>query len=390
MKKVVVGVTGGIAAYKAANFTSLLKKRGYEVKVIMTENATKIIAPLTLETLSRNSVYVDMWHAKSHYEVNHISLAHWADVIVVLPATYNIVGKIANGIADDMLSTVISATKKPVFFALAMNTQMYENPILHENIQKLKKYGYHFIDAVEGLLACVDLGKGKLEKEEDILWEVESYFLAQNLKTKYVGKKLLITGGATEEAIDPIRYLSNRSSGKMAYSLAKAAVAAGAEVSLVSGPTQLEKPRRLQEFVSVRSAVEMYEEVTKRFEDMDIFIACAAVADYRAKVYSPIKIKKQEGDLTIPLERNPDILLEMGTRKSKQLLVGFAAETNAIKENAKKKLEKKNLDCIVANDSKTMNQDTNTVSILKRSGEWIELVEKEKELLAYDILNNIL
>lgn len=390
MKKILVGVTGGIAAYKAANFTSLLKKRGYEVKIIMTENATKIIAPLTLETLSRNPVYVDMWHEKAHYEVEHISLAQWADVMVVFPATYNIVGKIANGIADDMLSTVISAMKNAVFFALAMNTQMYENPILQGNIQKLKTYGYHFIDAAEGILACVDIGKGKLEKEEAVIWEMESYFWAQELKEKYAGKKILITGGATEEAIDPIRYLSNRSSGKMAYSLAKAAVAAGAEVSLVSGPTRIEKPRRVKEFVSVRSAVEMYEEVAKRFEDVDIFIACAAVADYRPKVYSPIKMKKQEGDLNIALERNPDILLEMGKRKSKQFLVGFAAETNDIRENAKKKLEKKNLDCIVANDSKTMNQETNTVCILKRSGEMIELLEKEKELLAYDILSNIL
>lgn len=390
MKKILLGVTGGIAAYKAANFTSLLKKRGYEVKVIMTENATKIITPLSLETLSKHPVYVDMWHEKSHYEVEHISLAQWADVIVVLPATYNIVGKIANGIADDMLSTVISACSKPVFFALAMNVQMYENPILHENIQKLKKHGYQFIEAAEGLLACEDVGKGKLEKEEDVIWEIESYFLAASLQEKYKDKNILITGGATEEAVDPIRYLSNHSSGKMAYSLAKAAVAAGANVSLVSGPSQLEKPRRLKEFVGIRSAREMYEEVAKRFDESDIFISCAAVADYRPKEYSPIKIKKQEGDLQIALERNPDILLEMGKRKTKQFLVGFAAETNDIEENAKKKLEKKNLDCIVANDSKTMSQNTNTVSILKKNGERIELVEKEKELLAYDILSNIM
>lgn len=390
MKKILLGVTGGIAAYKAANFVSLLKKRNYEVKVIMTENATKIITPLTLETLSKNPVYVDMWHEKSHYEVEHISLAQWADVVVVLPTTYNIVGKVANGIADDMLSTVISATNRPVFFALAMNVQMYENPILHENIQKLKKYGYHFIEAVEGLLACADVGKGKLEKEEEVIWEIESYFLARDLKEKYQGKKILITGGPTEEDIDPIRYISNRSSGKMAYALAKAAVAAGAEVSLISGPTKLEKPRHLKEFVSVRGAREMYQEVENRFSQTDIFISCAAVADYRPKNYSPIKIKKKEGDLKIELERNPDILLEMGKKKEKQILVGFAAETNDIEENALKKLEKKNLDCIVANDSKTMNQERNTVSILKKNGTRIEFPEKEKELLAYDLLKNIL
>lgn len=390
MKKILLGVTGGIAAYKAANFTSLLKKKGYEVKVIMTENATKIITPLTLETLSKNVVYVDMWHEKSHYEVEHISLAHWADVVVVLPATYNIVGKIANGIADDMLSTVIAATNKPVFFALAMNVQMYENPILYENIQKLKKYHYHFIEAAEGMLACEDIGKGKLEKEEEVIWEIEAYFLSRQLAGKLEDKKVLITGGPTEEAIDPIRYISNRSSGKMAYALAKAAVAGGAKVSLISGPTKLQKPRRLEEFVSVRGAREMYQEVEKRFEHCDIFVSCSAVADYRPKEYSPIKIKKKEGDLRIDLERNPDILLEMGKRKSHQILIGFAAETNDIEENANRKLEKKNLDCIVANDSKTMNQEKNTVSILKKGGNKVEIQEKVKEELAYDIWKNIL
>ena len=384
MKKILLGVTGGIAAYKAANFTSLLKKRGYEVKIIMTENATKIITPLTLETLSKNPVCVDMWHEKAHYEVEHISLAHWADVVVILPATYNIVGKIANGIADDMLSTVIAATNKPVFFALAMNVQMYENPILYENIEKLKKYHYHFIEAAEGMLACQDVGKGKLEKEEDVIWEIESYFLAQTLEGKLKNKKVLITGGPTEEAIDPIRYLSNRSSGKMAYALA------GAKVSLISGPTHLEKPRRLQEFVSIRGAREMYQEVESRFETCDIFVSCSAVADYRPKEYSPIKIKKKEGDLRIDLERNPDILLEMGKRKSHQILVGFAAETNNIEENAQRKLEKKNLDYIVANDSKTMNQEMNTVSIIKKGGSKLEIQEKAKEELAYDIWKNIL
>lgn len=390
MKKILLGVTGGIAAYKAANFTSLLKKRGYEVKVIMTENATQIISALTLETLSKNPVYVDMWHKSGHYEVEHISLAQWADVVVILPATYNIVGKVANGIADDLLSTVISATTKPVFFALAMNVQMYENPILKENIQKLKNYGYQFIEAQEGLLACDDMGKGKLEKEEEVIWELESYFLAKDLKAKLAGKRVLITGGPTEEAIDPIRFLTNRSSGKMAYSLAKAAVAAGAEVSLVSGPTQLERPRRLKDFYQVGSAIEMYEAVSKLFDESDIFIACAAVADYRPKEYSPIKIKKKEGDLSIVLERNPDILYEMGKRKKGQKLIGFAAETNDIEENAMKKMEKKNLDVIVANDSKTMSQNNNSVSILKKTGEKITLLELEKSILAYEIWKHII
>ena len=223
-----------------------------------------------------------------------------------------------------------------------------------------------------------------------MIWEIESYFLAQTLEGKLKNKKVLITGGPTEEAIDPIRYLSNRSSGKMAYALAKAAVAAGAKVSLISGPTHLEKPRRLQEFVSIRGAREMYQEVESRFETCDIFVSCSAVADYRPKEYSPIKIKKKEGDLRIDLERNPDILLEMGKRKSHQILVGFAAETNDIEENAQRKLEKKNLDYIVANDSKTMNQEMNTVSIIKKGGSKLEIQEKAKEELAYDIWKNIL
>ena len=395
MKNILVGVTGGIAAYKSASIVSLLKKKGYNVKVVMTENATKIIGPLTLETLSRNRIYVDMWDTNPHYEVEHISLADWADIVLIAPATYNIIGKVANGIADDMLTTILSAVsvRKPVFFALAMNVNMYENPILKENITKLKSYGYKFIEAEEGLLACNYVAKGRMSELEDIVGAIERYNIYSKIKncdTVLKGKKILITSGRTKENIDPIRYLSNNSSGKMGYSLAQAAVDLGAKVTLISGPTNLEAPRGLENFISVESALEMYDKVDSFFKDTDIFIACAAVADYRPKEYKKEKIKKSDTDLFIELVRNPDILAEMGKKKDKQLLLGFAAETNDIKENALKKLEKKNLDLIVANNASTMGRDNNTVEIIKKDKTSIEINQKNKIELAYDILLEVI
>lgn len=392
MKNILVCVTGGIAAYKSANIISLLKKRGYNVKVIMTKNATNIISPLTLETLSRNRVYVDMWDEKPHYEVEHISLSDWADLVLIAPATYNIVGKIANGIADDMLSTVISATQKPTFFALAMNVKMYENPILKDNIDKLKKYGYKFIEAEEGLLACNYVAKGRLKDEKEIVDEIERYFIYSSINNYFNllrGKKILISSGRTREEIDPVRYLTNNSSGKMGYSLAQAAVDLGAEVSLISGPTELTEPSGLVNFSKVSSAREMYAEIEREFKNTDIFISCAAVADYRPKEYHNEKIKKAEGNLFIELVRNPDILLEMGKRKAKQYLVGFAAETNDIKENAIKKLEKKNLDLIIANNASTMTKDVNSIEIIKKDKSSAVFSNKTKIELAYEILKII-
>ncbi|QNM15925.1 MULTISPECIES: bifunctional phosphopantothenoylcysteine decarboxylase/phosphopantothenate--cysteine ligase CoaBC [Fusobacterium] len=388
MKNILIGVTGGIAAYKSANIISKLKKRGYNVKVIMTENATKIITPLALETLSRNRVYVDMWDKTPHFEVEHISLAEWADLVLIAPATYNIVGKVANGIADDMLSTVISATVKPVYFALAMNVNMYNNPILKENIEKLKKYGYKFIEADEGFLACNVNAKGRLKDEEEIVEIIEND-LNTNNNTLLKGKKILITAGRTEEPIDPVRYLSNRSSGQMGYSLAKAAVKMGGQVTLISGPTNLEIPEGLKEFVQVRSAQEMYEAAIKVFSSVDIAVACAAVADYKPKTYSTEKIKKKDEDLTIVLDRNPDILFEMGKLKKNQYLIGFAAETQNIIENALGKLKKKNLDMIVANNAHNMQKKTNEILIIKDKNNIKELPEESKEKLAYSILNEI-
>ena len=391
MKNILLGVTGGIAAFKSASIVSLLKKKGYNVKVVMTKNATNIIGPLTLETLSRNRIYVDMWDTNPHYEVEHISLADWADMVLIAPATYNIIGKVANGIADDMLTTILSAVsvRKPVFFALAMNVNMYENPILKENITKLKSYGYKFIEAEKGLLACNYVAKGRMSEPEDIVEAIERYNIYSKIKncdTILKGKKILITSGRTKENIDPIRYLSNNSSGKMGYSLAQAATDLGAEVTLISGPTNLEIPKGLKNFILVESALEMYEKVNEYFRYTDIFIACAAVADYRPKEYKKEKIKKSDSDLIIELVRNPDILAEMGKKKNKQLLVGFAAETNDIKENALKKLEKKNLDIIVANNASTMGRDSNTIEIIKKDKTSVEISQKNKIELAYDIL----
>ena len=395
MKNILVGVTGGIAAYKSAGIVSLLKKKGYNVKVVMTENATKIIGPLTLETLSRNRIYVDMWDSNPHYEVEHISLADWADVVLIAPATYNIIGKVANGIADDMLTTVISAVsvRKPVFFALAMNVNMYENPILKENINKLKSFGYRFIDAEEGLLACNYSAKGRMSEPENIVDGIERYSIFskfENFDIVLKNKKILITSGRTKENIDPVRYLSNNSSGKMGYSLAQAAVDLGAEVTLISGPTNLKVPNGLEKFIFVESALEMYEKVDEYFKNTDIFIACAAVADYRPKEYKNEKIKKSDADLVIELIRNPDILLEMRKKKEKQLLVGFAAETNNIRENALKKLEKKNLDIIVANNASVMGSDENVIEIIRKDKTSVEISQKSKMELAYDILNEVI
>ena len=394
MKNILVGVTGGIAAYKSAGIVSLLKKKGYNVKVVMTENATKIIGPLTLETLSRNRIYVDMWDSNPHYEVEHISLADWADMVLIAPATYNIIGKVANGIADDMLTTILSAVsvRKPVFFALAMNVNMYENPILKENINKLSSFGYRFIDAEEGLLACNYSAKGRMSEPEDIVDEIERYSIfskIENFDTALKGKQILITSGRTKENIDPIRYLSNNSSGKMGYSLAQAAVDMGAEVTLISGPTDLKIPNGLKNFISVESALEMYEKVDEYFKNTDIFIACAAVADYRPKEYKKEKIKKSDSDFVIELVRNPDILLEMSKKKEKQLLVGFAAETNDIRENALKKLEKKNLDIIVANNASVMGSDENVIEIIKKDRTSMKISQKSKIELAYDILSEV-
>ena len=380
MKNILIGVSGGIAAYKAANIVSGLRKRGYDVKVVMTENAAKIITPLAFESLSKHDVAVDMWERNFNVNVEHIALADWADIILVAPATYNIVGKVAGGIADDMLSTVISAFNKTVYFALAMNVRMYENPILAENIKKLKKYGYKFIEADEGLLACNVNAKGRLKNEQEII-EIISKELEETEKVStdkpLAGKKVLITAGRTEEPLDPIRYFSNRSTGKMGYFLGEEAEKLGADVTIVSGPTNIDKPDRVN-IVEVRTAEEMYGEVMKYEAEQDIIIAAAAVADYRPEYTADKKIKK--GDmLTVNFIRNKDILLELGKIKKDKILVGFAAESENLIENAKEKLQKKNLDMIVVNSVDNFGTDDNTITLLGKDFETdFEKMEKKK------------
>ena len=380
MKNILIGVSGGIAAYKAANIVSGLRKRGYDVKVVMTENAAKIITPLAFESLSKHDVAVDMWERNFNVNVEHIALADWADIILVAPATYNIVGKVAGGIADDMLSTVISAFNKTVYFALAMNVRMYENPILAENIKKLKKYGYKFIEADEGLLACNVNAKGRLKNEQEII-EIISKELEETEKIStdkpLAGKKVLITAGRTEEPLDPIRYFSNRSTGKMGYSLGEEAEKLGADVTIVSGPTNIEKPERVN-VLEVRTAEEMYREVMKHEADQDIIIAAAAVADYRPEYTADKKIKKSDM-LTVNFVRNKDILLELGKIKKDKILIGFAAESENLIENSKEKLLKKNLDMIVANSVDNFGTDDNTITLLGKDFETgFEKMEKKK------------
>lgn len=384
-KNILIGISGGIAAYKTANLVSKLKKNGYNVDVIMTKNATEIITPLTLETLSKNKVVVDMFEKRTEYDVRHISLAEKADMLLVVPATYNIIGKVASGIADDMLTTVISACKAKKVFALAMNTNMYENPILWKNISYLKSLSYEFIDAGEGMLACDVLGKGRMEEPEKIYSYIEDYF---EKKRVLKGKKVLITAGPTEERIDPIRYISNRSSGKMGYALAKAAKILGAEVTLISGPVNLEKIELIKT-IDVRTAIEMQEEINKEYKDKDIVIMAAAVADYRVKEYSEQKIKKTNGDFFIQMERNPDILKGLGDKKENQFLLGFAAESENLRENAIGKLESKNLDMIVANSVSAFQSEKNSILIIDKDKNVKEIESGLKEDLAYSILDAI-
>lgn len=389
-KNVVLGVCGGIAAYKACDIVSRLKKLGANVDVIMTESASEFVTPLTFQTLSQNPVVQDMFEEVSAWDVRHISLAKKADVFLIAPATANIIGKMANGIADDMLSTTVMATKAKVLISPAMNSAMYENPVLQRNIETLKELGCIFIEPESGMLACGDIGKGKLAQPEDIVEIVQQQLLHTG---ELSGRTVLVTAGPTREAIDPVRYITNHSTGKMGYAIAKAAIRKGANVILVSGKTNLKPPLGLEKFVSVESTIDMYNAVVENIDGCDIIIKSAAVADYRPKTRSDKKIKKTEGDLVLELERNPDILLEIGKKKGNRILVGFAAETDDIMENAAKKIEKKNLDFIVANDITAKGAgfgvDTNIAKLLYRDGKVIELEKMSKDELSEIILQKV-
>lgn len=368
-KNVVLGVTGSIAAYKACDVVSRLRKQGVDVRVILTRAGAQIITPLALETMSANAVVVDMFHRETPWEVEHISLAKRADVFLVAPATANFLGKAAHGIADDMLTTTILATHAPVLVAPAMNVNMYENPAVQENIACLKKRGWHFIEPEAGLLACGDVGKGRLAEPEAIVAAAMALLFPRR---DLVGKHVLVSAGPTQERIDPVRYITNRSSGKMGYAIAEAAAARGARVTLVSGPVALPVPEGVER-VSVISSSDMFEAVHAAFGSCDGLIMAAAPADFTPAAFAEQKIKKngREG-MTLELAATRDILKSIGERKGKQRVMGFAAETEHLAENAAKKLAAKNLDMIAANDVTAAGAgfavDTNAVTLYKRDG----------------------
>jgi len=387
-KKIVLGVTGGIAAYKAAELVRELVKEEGEVSVIMTKSAQAFITPLTLQTLSGNPVATELFNLLAESEIGHIALADRAGVLVIAPATANIIGKIAGGIADDLLSTVVMATKAPVLLAPAMNVHMWENPFLKENIQKLKSRGYHFIDPEAGELACGYEGKGRLAAIPAIVEEIRVLLSPQDL----TGEKIIVTAGPTEEPLDPVRFLTNRSSGKMGFALARAARRRGAEVTLISGPTAIPTPEKLN-YIPVRTANQMREAVLANLENASVLIMAAAVSDYRPKQTSTAKIKKTAAEIGLELDRNPDILSEVGKNKGSTIIVGFAAETENLLANARKKLKGKKLDLIVANDltlpGAGFEVDTNIVKLIDRTGKVEELPLMTKEALADRLLDRV-
>lgn len=380
-KNIVLGVAGGIAAYKACALTSKLTQKGANVKVIMTKSAAKFVSPLTFQALSRNPVFTDTFDEKDPSKIAHIDLADWADIFIIAPATANIIGKLANGIADDMLSTTLLATKASVYIAPAMNVNMYGHPAVIKNMQQLDEWGYHFIEPGAGYLACGWIGKGRLEEPEAIIDVIERH---QSVKPFLQGEKVLISAGPTHEKIDPVRFFTNRSSGKMGFALAEAAAKFGAEVTLVTGPTSLSLRNNMINRIDVTSAQDMYKAMHQYFPTSDIVIKAAAVADYTPKLVYDEKMKKQPGDLQIEMKRTKDILLSLGEIKKHQYLVGFAAETNNSIEYGLNKLEKKHLDAIVINDISTegagFGGDTNIVTYVNKmqKREDIELASKKE------------
>jgi len=389
-KKILVCVTGGIAVYKAVALVSKLTQAGANVKVMMTKSAMEFVQPLSFQAMSRNDVYFDTFDEKDSRVIAHIDLADWADLVLVAPATANVIGKIANGIADDMVTTTLLATTADVWVAPAMNVHMYDNAAVIRNIAQLSIDGYHFIEPSEGFLACGYVGKGRLEEPEKIVQLVASYFAPKELPLK--GKKVVVTAGPTREKIDPVRFLTNFSSGKMGYAMAEAAASLGAETILISGPVSLSPPPNVT-LVAVESAKEMLDAVLFHFDTAAMVVKTAAVADYKPKDVHTQKMKKQPGDSVIVLERTTDILMELGKRKKDQLLIGFAAETNDVIHYAQGKLEKKNADYIIANDvteaGSGFGTDTNAVTLV---GENIEqyFPHQTKKVLALQLLQTII
>ncbi|MEE3452038.1 bifunctional phosphopantothenoylcysteine decarboxylase/phosphopantothenate--cysteine ligase CoaBC [Dialister sp.] len=389
-RHIVVGICGGIAAFKAAGLVSQLRQRGADVHCIMTEHAAKLVTPITFGELSGNDVTVDMFANINKWDVEHIALAKLADLFVVAPATADIIGKVANGIADDMLSTTIMATKAKVLFVPSMNTNMYENPIVQENIERLKKFGYEFVEPESGHLACNTTGKGRFPKLETIFDAIEKCLYGKGLLK---GKKIIISAGGTQENIDPVRYISNRSSGRMGYAIARAAAMEDADVTLVSCTTALPVPAGVN-IIYVHDARELDKAMNSCFDTCDAAVMAAAVSDYRPKVQATQKIKKEAHDsLTIELTQNPDILFGLGQKKKNQFLVGFAAETNDVIEHGKEKLKRKNLDMLVANDvampGAGFNVPTNIASLLYKDGTMEQYPKMTKEELGHIIVEKI-
>lgn len=388
-KNIVLAVTGSIAAYKIAGLASMLKKLDANITVLMTENATNFINPITFETLTGNKCLVDTFDRNFQYNVEHVALAKQADVVMIAPASANVIGKIANGIADDMLTTTVMACACKKIIAPAMNTQMYRNPIVQDNLEKLKRFGYEVITPATGFLACGDVGVGKMPSENELL----QYILRECACEKDMeGMNVLVTAGPTMEKIDPVRFVSNHSSGKMGYALARNCMLRGANVTLVTGKTSLEPPMFVN-VIPVVSAEDMYEAVMDCFEGQDIVIKAAAVADYRPKNPADEKVKKKDGELVIELEKTTDILKTLGERKEKQFLCGFSMETENMLENSREKLRRKNLDMIVANNLKTkgagFGTDTNIVTILtEQDTKELEIMSKDE--VAGVIVDNIL
>ena len=388
-KEIVLGVTGGIAAYKAAEFVRLLVKQEARVRVVMTRNGQEFITPLTFQTLSGNPVVTDPFALIEETQIGHIALADLAELIVILPATANIIGKIANGIADDFLTTMVMASKAPVLFVPSMNVNMWENKALQKNIRTLMERGYHLIEPGEGELACHWYGKGRLAELSEVMEKAEDILSLKDLK----GERILVTAGPTQESIDPVRFITNHSSGKMGYALAKMARRRGAEVILVTGPTSLPIPRSDINLVSVKTAEEMRKAVFAHLKDCSVVIKAAAVSDYRPKEISRMKLKKNSFNTSLELERTRDILGEIGKKKGKRILVGFAAETEDLISNARKKLKEKNLDLIVVNDvtkpGTGFASETNQVKFLTPSGETKDLPLMSKEEVSQFILDEV-
>ncbi|WP_458407424.1 bifunctional phosphopantothenoylcysteine decarboxylase/phosphopantothenate--cysteine ligase CoaBC [Anaerotignum sp.] len=389
-KTVVLGVTGSIAAYKMANVASMLVKMHADVHVIMTQNACQFITPVTFETLTGNKCMVDTFDRNFQFHVAHVSIAKKADVVLVAPASANVIGKLANGIADDMLTTTVMACTCKIIVAPAMNTNMYHNPIVQDNLKKLAGYGYEIIAPAKGMLACRDEGDGKMPSEDVLV----NYIVREIAYEKdLAGMKVIVTAGPTQESVDPVRYITNHSTGKMGYELAKAAMLRGAEVTLVSGVTSLPKPMFI-DYVQVRSAGDMFEAMKERFLDNDIIIKAAAVADYTPSTYNEEKTKKKDDDMSIPLTRTQDILKYMGEhRREGQFYCGFSMETQNMLENSRVKLTKKNIDMVVANNLKVAGSgfgtDTNVVTMISKEEE-IELELLTKEEVSHCILDQIL